>query len=215
MGRKARSSQQPYGEMPVALAQLWETHRGQIYAMLFSQTGSKEDAEEILSDTFLRAMRGYSRFRGDSALSTWVYKIAMNLGRNRYWYHVRRGKNVSDSVESGDYELVNQTPSIANELETGELEERINVGMKDLSEKHREILILRGIRKLSYEEIAEIIGIEVGTVKSRLSRARENLISVMNKSGTEYDEIDEEHLLNSSRDPWQGRLAYKPHNPSL
>jgi len=155
-----------------------------IYSMVLHLLRNQQDAEEVTQDAFIRAHRGLANFRGESAFSTWLYQIATNLARNRYWYWWRRkrDKTVSfDQPVSAD----NATPLsevFATELETPEdatvtqeLVARIAEGMEKLTPKHREILILRNVKNLSYEEIAEILRISVGTVKSRIARARESL----------------------------------------
>ena len=159
-----------------------------IYGMVHQLLRNQQDAEEVTQDAFIRAHRGLVNFRGDSAFSTWLYQIATNLARNRYWYWWRRkrDKTVSfDQPVSAD----NDTPLsevFAAEVETPgditvthELVDRIASGMDKLSAKHREILILRNVKNMAYEEIAVILGISVGTVKSRIARARESLRATM------------------------------------
>jgi RNA polymerase sigma-70 factor (ECF subfamily) len=155
-----------------------------IYAMVHQLLRNPQDAEEVTQDAFIRAHRGLVNFRGDSAFSTWLYQIATNLARNRYWYWWRRKRDQSISIDApvsseNDTTLAEMIPA---ELETPEdatvtqeLITSIATGMEKLSAKHREILILRNVKNLSYEEIAEILGISVGTVKSRIARARESL----------------------------------------
>ncbi len=159
-----------------------------IYGMVHQLLRNQQDAEEVTQDAFIRAHRGLVNFRGDSAFSTWLYQIATNLARNRYWYWWRRkrDKTVSfDQPVSAD----NDTPLsevFAADVETPgditvtqELVDRIASGMDKLSPKHREILILRNVKNMAYEEIAVILGISVGTVKSRIARARESLRATM------------------------------------
>jgi RNA polymerase sigma-70 factor (ECF subfamily) len=155
-----------------------------IYAMVNQLLRNQQDAEEVTQDAFIRAHRGLVNFRGDSAFSTWLYQIATNLARNRYWYWWRRKRDKSVSFDApisadNDTTLAEIIPA---ELETPEdatvtqeLVSNIAAGMERLSAKHREILILRNIKNLTYEEIAAILSISVGTVKSRIARARESL----------------------------------------
>jgi RNA polymerase sigma-70 factor (ECF subfamily) len=155
-----------------------------IYAMVNQLLRNQQDAEEVTQDAFIRAHRGLVNFRGDSAFSTWLYQIATNLARNRYWYWWRRKRDKSISFDAplsadNDTTLAEIIPA---ELETPEdatitqeLVTNIAAAMEKLSAKHREILILRNIKNLSYEEIAAILSISVGTVKSRIARARESL----------------------------------------
>ncbi|CAM2849637.1 RNA polymerase sigma factor [Rariglobus hedericola] len=159
-----------------------------IYGMVHQLLRNQQDAEEVTQDAFIRAHRGLVNFRGDSAFSTWLYQIATNLARNRYWYWWRRkrDKTVSfDQPVSAD----NDTPLsevFATEMATPgditvtqELVDHIAVGMEKISAKHREILILRNVKNMAYEEIAEVLSISVGTVKSRIARARESLRSAI------------------------------------
>jgi RNA polymerase sigma-70 factor, ECF subfamily len=158
----------------------WE----RIYSMVNQLLRNHQDAEEVTQDAFIRAHRGLASFRGESSFSTWLYQIATNLARNRYWYWWRRKRDRSvsfDAPVSHDSETTFaevfpaevETPEDATV--TQEFVDRVSAGMEQLSEKHREILILRNVQNLSYEEIAEILNISVGTVKSRIARARESL----------------------------------------
>lgn len=155
-----------------------------IYSMVNQLLRNSEDAEEVTQDAFIRAHRGLANFRGESAFSTWLFQIATNLARNRYWYWWRRKKDKSVSLDApvrSDSETT-LGEVLAAEVETPdditvsrEFVSRIASGMERLGAKHREILILRNVKNQSYEEIAGILGISVGTVKSRIARARESL----------------------------------------
>ena len=155
-----------------------------IYSMVHQLLRNQQDAEEVTQDAFIRAHRGLVNFRGDSAFSTWLYQIATNLARNRYWYWWRRKRDKSVSFDaplSADSEttLADIIPAQVETPDditvTSEFVARIGKGMEKLSIKHREILTLRNIQNLSYEEIADILKISVGTVKSRIARARDSL----------------------------------------
>src|ERR1700689_280326 len=157
-----------------------------IYSMVNQLLRNPEDAEEVTQDAFIRAHRGLANFRGDSAFSTWLYQIATNLARNRYWYWWRRKRDQSVSIDApvgadNDLTLAEIIPADVETpddvIVTREFISRIGSGMERLGAKHREILTLRNIKNLSYEEIAGILGISIGTVKSRIARAREALRS--------------------------------------
>lgn len=163
-------------------------HWDRIYAMVHQLLRNPQDAEEVTQDAFIRAHRGLAQFRGDSAFSTWLYQIATNLARNRYWYWWRRKRDRTVSFDQPVGED-NDTPFSEifagdaikphEETATQELVDRIAVGMEKLGAKHREILILRNVKNLSYEEISQILGISVGTVKSRIARARDSLREII------------------------------------
>ena len=167
-----------------AFDEMVERYWNRIYSMVNQLLRNPQDAEEVTQDAFIRAHRGLANFRGDSAFSTWLYQIATNLARNRYWYWWRRKRDKSLSFdapigEGSDLTLADVIPA---EVETPgditvtqEFVANIGRGMEKLGRKHREILVLRNVKNLSYEEIAAILGISIGTVKSRIARARESL----------------------------------------
>jgi RNA polymerase sigma-70 factor (ECF subfamily) len=167
-----------------ALDEIVSRHWDKIYSVVVVLLRNRQDAEEVTQDTFIRANRGLVNFRGDSALGSWLYGIALNLARNRYWYWWRRKRHESISIDApiGDEGSGTFADVIPAEVEspdeiavTAEFVSRVARGMEYLSAKHREILVLRNVKELSYEEIAAVLEINVGTVKSRIGRAREEL----------------------------------------
>ncbi len=167
-----------------AFGQIVNRHWDRIFARALHLLKNREDAEEIAQDTFIRAQRGLDGFRGDSALSTWLYQIATNLSHNRYWYWWRRGRDSSLSLDhtfGADNDLTledllaSETPGPGDDALTSEFVDKVAQGMELLSKKHREVLTLRNIENLSYDEIAHRLKVRVGTVKSRIARARESL----------------------------------------
>ena len=162
------------------VARYWD----RIYAMVLQLLRNSQDAEEVTQDAFIRAHRGLEKFRGDSSFSTWLYQIATNLARNRYWYWWRRKRDKSVSFDQpvgGESEttLAELFPASVETPEdvavTNEFQERVSTAMELLNDKHREVLVLRNVRSLSYDEIATQLDISIGTVKSRIARARESL----------------------------------------
>ena len=159
-----------------------------IFRRVFGLLKNHEDAEEVTQDTFLRARRGLGAFRGDAAFSTWLYQIATNLAHNRYWFWWRRGRHAAVSLDAAigpeagltlAEVLPDEEPDPGKKAVTQELFERVEVAMGSLSPAHREILTLRNVRDLSYEEIAALLNLSLGTVKSRIARAREALKQVL------------------------------------
>lgn len=171
-----------------AFEEMVSRHWDRIYGMVHQLLRNQQDAEEVTQDAFIRAHRGLANFRGDSAFSTWLYQIATNLARNRYWYWWRRKRDRTVSFDQPVGEdnstplsevFVGESESPGEVTVTQELVDRIAIGMEKLSARHREILILRNVKNLSYEEISEILGISVGTVKSRIARARDSLREII------------------------------------
>ena len=159
-----------------------------IFRRVFGLLKNHEDAEEVTQDTFLRARRGLEAFRGDAAFSTWLYQIATNLAHNRYWFWWRRGRHAAVSLDASISPeagmtlaevLPDEEPDPGKLAVTQELVERVEAAMGQLSPAHREILTLRNVRDLAYEEIAALLNLSLGTVKSRIARAREALKQVL------------------------------------
>jgi RNA polymerase sigma-70 factor, ECF subfamily len=184
------------GDEP-AFVEIMNRYHGKIFGLAQSLLRNAADAEEIAQDTFIRAHRGLATFRGDSSLATWLYRIALNLSRNRYWYFFRRRRQDSVSLErplSAESEgtfsdlIAADTHSPVQETVTQEFTELISTCMEKLDSRHREILTMRNILNLPYDEIARALGINVGTVKSRIARARENLRKLLAELAPEFSE---------------------------
>ena len=161
-------------------------HYDRIFSRVLQLLNNKQDAEEVTQDAFIRAQRGLENFRGDASFSTWLYQIATNLAHNRYWYWFRRKRDQSISLdqpqcEDGSLTLENVMPCAdenpAEAVVTQEFVDRVSACMQYLNDKHKEVLILRNVKNLTYDEIAQQLEISVGTVKSRIARARESLRS--------------------------------------
>jgi RNA polymerase sigma-70 factor (ECF subfamily) len=169
-------------------------YRGKMFAVALSLLRNHADAEEVAQDTFIRAHRGLANFRGDSSLATWLHRIAFNLSRNRYWYFFRRHRHDTQSLDCalGDDSkatfadlVASDVPDPAREAANSEFFEQVTVCMGKLTAHQNEILTLRNLMDRSYEEIAETLGLSLGTVKSRIARARKNLRELLAET---YDE---------------------------
>ena len=166
-----------------AFEELVTERSGEIYGLLFRLTENAEEARDLTQETFLRAFQSIDRFRGEADLRTWIYRIAINQARNRWrwWRRRRRELTVSLDATQGDSSqtlLATLTESAANpEQETlaHEREVALRVALGKLGQSYREAVILRDIEGFTYEEIATTLEINVGTVKSRLARGRQEL----------------------------------------
>lgn len=174
-----------------AFVEIVARFRKRILAAAFSLVRNAADAEDVVQDTFISAHRGLAQFRGDSSLATWLYRIATNLSRNHYWYFVRRRRHAmlpldvpmaEDSDRTVADVLLSDEPSPTHVVARGEFAALIIACMAKLHARHREILRLRNDFDQSYDEIAAVLGIEVGTVKSRLARARGSLRRLLAES---------------------------------
>jgi RNA polymerase sigma-70 factor (ECF subfamily) len=154
-----------------AFGRLVELYQDRLYNSLLRVVGSAEDAGDIVQDAFVQAYVKLDTFRGSSAFYTWLYRIAFNLAMS----HARRGrKTVSlDGIKAlVGSEPVDHQPAPEAGLEQNEQVELVHAALAELSTEYRTILVLREIDGCRYEEIAEIFGLPVGTVRSRLFRAR-------------------------------------------
>ncbi|HEX2852017.1 MAG TPA: RNA polymerase sigma factor [Opitutaceae bacterium] len=166
-----------------AFVQIMERHQRKIFNAVHALLHNYADTEEITQDTFIRAHRGLAKFRGDSSLSTWLHRIAINLARNRYWFYFRRRRQDSLSLDLpfaestgtfGDL-IADEAHDPARGAVVAEFASLVERCMARLETAQREILTLRNVANYSYEEIAKEVGINIGTVKSRIARAREQL----------------------------------------
>jgi len=156
---------------------------GEIYGLLYRLTENAEEARDLTQETFLRAFQSIHHFRGDSDLRTWIYRIAINQARNRWRWWRRRRRDVTVSLDANDGQGRPVIASLhadrsSNPEQTTLARERETAlisALQGLGRAYRETVILRDIEGFSYEEIAETLGISVGTVKSRLARGRQEL----------------------------------------
>jgi RNA polymerase sigma-70 factor (ECF subfamily) len=172
-----------------AFVEIMERHRPMVFNKVLSMLRNHADAEEICQDTFVRAYRGLAKFRGDSSLATWLYRVSSNLARNRYWHLFRRRKQAHVSLDCEISEdggatfsdLIESTSaSPAEESATSEFNRIVQECTALLPAAHRQALELCTEKHLSYEEISIQMGVTVGTVKSRIARARQHLRSLVN-----------------------------------
>jgi len=170
-------------------------YRQKLFGAAFGLLRNHADAEEIAQDALIRAHRGLARFRGDSSLSAWLHCITLNLARNRYWYFFRRRRHatlsldcpVSDGHPATFSELVaSDDAGPAREAAAREFAELVAACTARLGARAREILALRNNLNHSYDQIGRELGISVGTVKSRVARARASLRVLLAKACPEF-----------------------------
>lgn len=155
-----------------AFCALMETHQSRIYALCFRYMRNEHDASDAAQESILKAYLNISKFRFDSAFSTWVYRITVNTCLDM----LRRRRNTAPIEEFG------RVSAYANpEQDTLYAEFRAGVikAVDALPNKFKNVVVLKDMEHKKYEEIADILGISVGTVKSRLARAREKLIKML------------------------------------
>jgi RNA polymerase sigma-70 factor (ECF subfamily) len=147
-------------------------HQHRIYGLALRMLGNSAEAQDVAQEAFLRAYRGLAEFRGDARLSTWLYAIASRLCLNRLAGGERRLIRDDEGILD---RLADVRPGPDETLERDELEEALRRAIAELPEERRVVVVLRDVDGLAYEEIAEILALPVGTVRSRLHRARLDL----------------------------------------
>lgn len=168
-----------------AFSDLITRHWAKIFARASQLLDDLQDAEEVTQDAFSRAYKHLSNFRGDAAFSTWLYQIVTNLARNRFWFVMRRGQgrrvSLSDPLRDGSHQtwestIPCQSYQPSEQASLGELRDSIQSIIPVLPAIYGEVLHLRVNHELSYEGISEAMNLPLGTIKSRLARARKVLL---------------------------------------
>ena len=167
-----------------AFNELVQLYQRRVYALAYRMLGHRQEAEEITQDVFVQVFKCVDQFRGDSKLSTWLFRVAVNRCKNKLIHNARRGGSAKQ-----DYEAIAESSSSAaaqgvsagtvdrpDELVAGiQLEELVRQALDGVDPDFRELVVLRDVEDLSYEDIAAITELPRGTVKSRIHRGREQL----------------------------------------
>jgi len=161
-----------------AFEPLVEKYRQRVYRLAYNILRDSEEAWDVSQDAFIRAFQALATFRGDSAFYTWLFRIVINVARDRARQHAARGRAFgTERVEEEDWDRALADQGIAPDTHAAQVEERERIGraLSTLSEQHQAIIMLSDLEGLSYREIAEVLNIPMGTVMSRLHNARRRL----------------------------------------
>jgi RNA polymerase sigma-70 factor (ECF subfamily) len=169
-----------------AFAWLIATYHQPIYSLIARTIPTGSDAADITQEVFVKIYRGISGFHGDASLRTWIYRIALHEALNqRRWWSRHRRQEITIETETGDSSdgqaicikdtLIDQHESPFELAVQSEMRERIEAGLREIPEAFRAVVVLRDLEGFAYEEIAEILDLNLGTVKSRLMRGRAHL----------------------------------------
>lgn len=156
-------------------------HQMKVYNLAYRLIGNSEDAKDISQEAFIKVFRNIQSFREESSFSTWLYRVVINssqdfLRKKRNTFSLEEIKGERDKGFKDESSL-----NPAEEMERADKRQTILLSLYKLSEEHRIIIVLRDIQGFSYEEIAEILHINLGTVKSRINRARYHLKNLLEK----------------------------------
>jgi RNA polymerase sigma-70 factor (ECF subfamily) len=159
-----------------------------VYGLVYRMVSDPADAADTTQDVFLKVFRGMKHFHGESSLKTWIYRIALHeaANRKRWWFrHKAQETSIepmeSDGLANGDGNaamqnaLTDRADSPFDNVAQREVQKRVDAELRQVAEPYRTTLILRDLEEMSYEEIAEVLQISLGTVKSRITRGRQAL----------------------------------------
>ena len=172
-------------------ALLIDRHYNKAFQIAFALLRSRQDAEEVAQDSFAKIFTALETFRGQAKFSTWMYRIVTNYAKNRYRWNKTRGSQKTVSMHTpldgkdDDYYIEFPSNSLepAEQNSFSELEKGIYENLAKITVNYREALVLRNVKGLSYEEIAEILDCKIGTVKSRIARGRDELRQLLLQQG--------------------------------
>lgn len=161
-----------------AFEQLVKMYQNKVYALCYQLTNNQSDAQDLAQEAFVKAYRSLSGFRNEADFGTWIHRITVNL-----WINIKRRQRPEVSLDATittdngemSFDLPSDDESPEEIIERKEFSYLVQRTMSGLSEEHRTVLILREMHGYNYEEIAQIMNCSLGTVKSRINRARQNL----------------------------------------
>ncbi len=172
-----------------AFEELVRKYEKRVYAVALRSSGSPEDAADITQEVFLRAWRSIETFRGDSGFSTWLFRITMNMcvDHARHKQSQPQCQPLVIGEEDAERPIPDTAPTPEEYLDNSELGRELAAALDAVSEEHRRIVLLRDVSGMSYTEIAEVLEISEGTVKSRLARARVALRRILLERGNLFE----------------------------
>lgn len=158
-----------------AFDEVYERFGEMVYNLALRLAGNREEAADLTQEIFLRIYRHLGGFGGRSTLKTWVFRIAVNHCRDRLSRHVPAMQSIDDRYEEGTVSIADPSRGPEDLAVAADEGRRVMVGLARLPQVFREAVVLRDLEGLSYEEIAEVLGVRVGTVRSRIARGRDQL----------------------------------------
>ncbi|MEM8960700.1 MAG: sigma-70 family RNA polymerase sigma factor [Acidobacteriota bacterium] len=165
-----------------AFAELYERFAPMVYNLALRLAGDATYAEDLSQEVFLRIHRHLSRFNGRSALKTWVYRVAINHCRSRLSRRKRAAQPLWEDDEERGVQLTDERRDPESRALATDSSRQVAAALAEVKPKFREAVVLRDLEGLSYDEIAQVLGVRIGTVRSRIARGRDQLRTVLERS---------------------------------
>ena len=186
-----------------AFGRLVLTHQNRVFILCVHMVGNREEAEDLAQEAFFKAWRSLGGFHGESSFATWMHRLTTNLCLDHLRKQTRR-QTVAVTVSLDDEETAFTEPADPGsdpqqELERKERQRAVEKALKELPEHHRRALIMREVSGLSYQEIADALELDLGTVKSRIARAREALRKRLLEDGNFFEPGASKDTKNKNR----------------
>lgn len=167
-----------YGD-PAAFEEVYVRFESMVYNLCLRMSGRSADAEDLAQEVFLRIHRHLGRFDGRSTLKTWVYRVTLNLCRSKLGRKRYPTSPLRDEVDEGGVELIETRRGPEDRAVDRDAAQHVLDALDKVPPKFREAVILRDLEELSYDEISEVLGVRLGTVRSRIARGRERLRALL------------------------------------
>ena len=179
-----------------AFEQLVTAYRNQVFRLALRMCGNEADADEVAQEAFLSAWKGLPNFRGESRFSTWLYQLTTHAAIDL----MRREKRQAAAEDIDEITAADDGPSPQQQVERTETQREIRSALMQLPEEYRQVLLLRFMQELSYEEIGRALKLPVGTVKSRLNRAKAQLKDILSRSGNLFGTVSVIHTEQQGKE---------------
>lgn len=186
-----------------AFGQLVLAHQNKVYTICVHMVTDREEAADLAQEAFLKAWRSLSTFQGESSFATWMHRLTTNVCLD-YLRKQSRRQNISTAVslddeDSGWTEPADHSQDPQQHLEREERKRALSRALAELPEHHRQTLIMREVSGMSYQEIADALNTDLGTIKSRIARARERLRKILLRDGNFFPENASNDMKNKNR----------------
>ncbi|HZK86877.1 MAG TPA: sigma-70 family RNA polymerase sigma factor [Syntrophomonas sp.] len=162
-----------------AFEELVETYQNKVYTLAYRYMGNEDDANDMSQEAFIKSFRSLKSYKGDASFGTWIYRITTNVCLDELRHRKRRVVPISldeplATVDGNEVEREIPDSSLAADkiYEQKEFSQHIQLLLDEMKPEHKSVIVLRDVMELSYEEIAAVLDCSIGTVKSRISRAR-------------------------------------------